>query len=302
MRRRRHITPLGLVSMAVLWFLFLSFACDMLPSMLQTTGETLGLFPTRTATPFITPTPEATATILQATIALLEPHTPTPAPTFAPVAGVSDPAAAEQTAIIAMELTALAQSSPTAPPPSPTETLPPTEPPTEPPPPPTEPPPPPPPPVRPVQPVVPVIPTPEPTETATEEVFFTATPEPTASPTPSPTFPPPGPPPPPSFNACQADTQEYAAPNYPVRILEVNKRTEVFALQNVSDASVSLQGWVMCSVNGSQRYDGFSSITLQPHETRRFVFPSGSIWANDERDDGSLYNDQGQLISYWFNF
>jgi hypothetical protein len=125
---------------------------------------------------------------------------------------------------------------------------------------------------------------------------------PTSTPAPpTPTFPPPAAAPPPSFNACQNDPNEYQAPNYPVRILWVNKETEVFALQNVSDAPVDLRGWVMCSVSDSQRYDAMN-VTLAPGEIKRFVFPGAAIWKNEERDDGALYNPQGQLISYWFNF
>jgi hypothetical protein len=125
---------------------------------------------------------------------------------------------------------------------------------------------------------------------------------PTSTPAPpTPTFPPPAEPPPPSFNACQSDPNEYQAPNYPVRILWVNKETEVFALQNVSDRPIDLRGWTMCSVSDSQRYDAMN-VTLAPTEIKRFVFPGAAIWKNEERDDGALYNPQGQLISYWFNF
>jgi hypothetical protein len=44
------------------------------------------------------------------------------------------------------------------------------------------------------------------------------------------------------------------------------------------------------------------NVTLAPTEIKRFVFPGAAIWKNEERDDGALYNPQGQLISYWFNF
>ncbi len=147
---------------------------------------------------------------------------------------------------------------------------------------------------------VPVQPSPvRPTFVPTAVIISTATTAPTA--TPSPTFPPPAPAPPPSFNACQADTDPYAAPNYPIRILYVNKETEVFLLQNVSDAPVNLDGWIMCSVNGSQRLERLP-VTLQPGELRELVFPGAAVWNNEERDDGALYNVQGQLISYWFDF
>jgi hypothetical protein len=124
---------------------------------------------------------------------------------------------------------------------------------------------------------------------------------PSPAPTITPTFPPPAPPPPPSYNACMADPNPYAAPNYPVRILEVNKETEVFALQNVGDVPIDLSGWVICSVNGVQQF-GQMNVTVQPGEIKRFVYPGAAVWDNNQRDDAALYNTQGQLISYWFNF
>lgn len=38
---------------------------------------------------------------------------------------------------------------------------------------------------------------------------------------------------------------------------------------------------------------------LAPGEERRFPGPSGSIWSNSDPDNGSLYNANGQLVSYW---
>lgn len=120
-------------------------------------------------------------------------------------------------------------------------------------------------------------------------------------PTITPTFPPPAPAPPPSFADCNADPNPNAAPNYPVRILAVDKRIEVFTLQNVSTSPINLDGWHMCSVNGIQQIETLP-ITLQPGEIRLLTFPGAAVWANDARDDGALYNSNGQLISYWFDF
>jgi hypothetical protein len=120
-------------------------------------------------------------------------------------------------------------------------------------------------------------------------------------PTITPTFPPPAPAPPPSFNACFADPNPEAAPNYPIRILSLDKETEVFALQNVSDTPVDLTGWTLCSVNGVQQHNGMN-VLIQPTEIKRFVYPGAAVWSNEERDDAALYNPQGQLISYWFDF
>jgi hypothetical protein len=102
----------------------------------------------------------------------------------------------------------------------------------------------------------------------------------------------------PSLNDCQPDPASSAVPNYPVRIYTVNKETEVFTLENVSPESVSLNGWVMCSIQGGEKFDRMN-VTLAPGETRRFVYPGAAIWNNDQLDDGALYNAQGQLVSYW---
>jgi hypothetical protein len=141
-------------------------------------------------------------------------------------------------------------------------------------------------------------PTSVPASPTSAPVSPTATSGPTATPTP--TFPPPADPPPPSFNGCQDEPNAAAAPDYPVRILDINKETEVFALQNVGTVPVDLGEWVMCSMNGSQELDRMRG-ALEPGQTRRFVFPGAGVWSNTQRDDGALYNARGQLISYWFD-
>jgi hypothetical protein len=158
---------------------------------------------------------------------------------------------------------------------------------------------------------VPVVPTAVPPTFTPAPVVPTAVPQsptpapptltPSPAPTITPTFPPPAPPPPPSYNACMADPNPYAAPNYPIRILDVDKETEVFSLQNVGDAPIDLSGWVICSVNGVQQFDQMN-VVIQPGEIKRFVYPGAAVWDNNQRDDAALYNTQGQLISYWFNF
>jgi hypothetical protein len=104
--------------------------------------------------------------------------------------------------------------------------------------------------------------------------------------------------PPPSFNNCQPDAASHVAPNYPVRIYLVDKRTEVFTLQNVSTQAVDLTGWMICSIQGNEQFSGMS-VTIAPEEMRSFVYPGAAIWNNNELDDAALYNAQGQLVSYW---
>jgi hypothetical protein len=104
--------------------------------------------------------------------------------------------------------------------------------------------------------------------------------------------------PPPSFNNCQADPHGPNAPNYPINIVTVDKRAEAVHLQNVSGEAVNLDGWIMCSIRGNQQHDGIGGV-IAPGETRVFYYTTGNIWNNSEKDDGALYNPQGQLVSYW---
>jgi hypothetical protein len=120
------------------------------------------------------------------------------------------------------------------------------------------------------------------------------TPRPTNTPTATPTLPPP------TFNNCQADPNPNAAPNYPVRIVSIDKVAEVVTLQNVSTSAVSLDGWHMCSITGNQEQQGIGG-TLAPGETKGFTNPGGPIWNNSTSDPGALYNQSGQLVSYWFD-
>lgn len=119
------------------------------------------------------------------------------------------------------------------------------------------------------------------------------------APQPQPPIPPPSAPQPPapSYNNCQADPNAGAAPNFPVKIIAIDKGAETVTLQNVSGEAVSLDGWIMCSIKGNQQHPVGGS--LAPGETRRFPGPAGTIWSNSDKDDGALYNAQGQLISYW---
>ena len=100
-----------------------------------------------------------------------------------------------------------------------------------------------------------------------------------------------------SYNNCQADPNAANAPNYPVKITGINKAAETVTLQNVSGEAVNLDGWHMCSIKGNQLHP--IGGPLAPGETKTFPGPAGNIWSNSERDDGALYNPQGQLISYW---
>jgi micrococcal nuclease len=104
--------------------------------------------------------------------------------------------------------------------------------------------------------------------------------------------------PPPSYNNCQADPNPSAAPDYPVRIVDIDKGAETVTLRNVTTGDrIDLSSWEMCSITGNQHHPIFG--TLAPGETRTFSGPAGFIWNNSSEDDGALYNGQGQLVSYW---
>ncbi|MGQ9826579.1 MAG: lamin tail domain-containing protein [Roseiflexus sp.] len=102
--------------------------------------------------------------------------------------------------------------------------------------------------------------------------------------------------PPPSFNACQEDPNADAAPHYPVQIVRIDKIDETVTLKNVSPDEIDLTGWRMCSIRGNQEHP-IGGI-LAPGEVRVFPGPVGNIWNNKERDDGALYNPNGQLVAY----
>jgi hypothetical protein len=140
-------------------------------------------------------------------------------------------------------------------------------------------------------------PAPAPTEPPSPVVMHqpTETPEPTPEPTPA--LPPPIQPlPPPSFNNCQADPNAAVAPNYPVYIVQIDESAETVTLKNVSPEDVDLTGWRMCSISGNQEHP--ISGALAAYEEKVFSGPAGNIWSNSERDDGALYNPDGQLVSY----
>lgn len=141
-------------------------------------------------------------------------------------------------------------------------------------------------------------PLPSPTHTAT----LPAAPSPTASATatatatipgstPTPTLPPA------AFVDCGTVSDPGSAPNYPVRIVDIDKAGETVTLQNVGPFAISLQGWRMCSVTGGQEH-GVSGVLLAGQARTIFTF-GGPIWNNSSSDPGALWNSSGQLVSYF---
>jgi len=147
------------------------------------------------------------------------------------------------------------------------------------------------------------------------ETLAPPTPTPPASPTPTPpTSPTPTPPtytahlplinkipavPPAIYDGCKSDPNPAGATNYPVRIVGVNKVTEVVTLQNVSDKTISLEDWNMCSLATHQDHDQIFG-AIAPGQIRSFSnIGTPNVWIDNQRNDGALYNAAGYLVSYW---
>lgn len=130
------------------------------------------------------------------------------------------------------------------------------------------------------------------TAKATQTIEPTNTLPPDLTPTNEPT------PNPPSYNSCQDDPYANQAPEYPIKIVGINKQAETVTLRNLSGQAIDLTDWTMCSIRGNQVHDGISG-TLGAGEQRTYPNNTGNIWNNIDQDNGALYNPQGQLISYW---
>src|SRR4051812_20592283 len=132
-----------------------------------------------------------------------------------------------------------------------------------------------------------IVPTPTYTPVPTPTPQPTTGPQPTATPTL----------PPPTYSNCQADPNPSAAPNYPVKITNINKVAETVTLKNVSASTIDLTGWQMCSITGNQHHP--IGGTLAPGASQTFPGPAANIWNNSAPDPGALYNPNGQLVSYF---
>jgi hypothetical protein len=132
-----------------------------------------------------------------------------------------------------------------------------------------------------------------PTRTPTATPTPTSGPTPTFGPTPTPTLPPP------TFNGCLSEPHPEAAPNYPIRIVAIDKVKELVTLTNVTTANIDLTLWYMCAMttHWSQGVGG----TLAPGQTYTYGPSNQDVWNDMQRDDGALYNTEGQLVSYWYD-
>ena len=104
-----------------------------------------------------------------------------------------------------------------------------------------------------------------------------------------------------AYAKCADNPDPAAAPNIPIRIVDILKSAmpEVVVLENVTDNSVDVTNFHMCSIRGDQEHVGIKGV-IPPNTTASFTYSgSGSIWNNNEQDDGALYSATGDLISYW---
>jgi beta-lactamase superfamily II metal-dependent hydrolase len=89
-----------------------------------------------------------------------------------------------------------------------------------------------------------------------------------------------------------------------VKIISVNKVSEIVTIRNEGAADVDMTGWVLVSVKGNQRYT-FPSYTLKAGKSVTVAsggasgdlfWTSANIWNNSESDPAELYDSQGILI------
>ncbi len=97
--------------------------------------------------------------------------------------------------------------------------------------------------------------------------------------------------------SCATSPDPAAARDNPIQIIAIDKDAETVTLLNVSAQAINLDGWLMCSLKGSQEHP--LSGSLAPGKSRVFPGSGDSIWSNSATDAGALYDPQGRLISYW---
>jgi hypothetical protein len=118
----------------------------------------------------------------------------------------------------------------------------------------------------------------------------TPAPEPTNTPAPSPQ---------PAGDLCSRQPAAADAPDTPLRLVEVTKKSEIVTLENVSSNDIDLSDWTLCSLTGGERHVGFDDVTIEAGDTRQLLHIGDRIWDTERGDDGALYDPDGNLISYW---
>ena len=99
-----------------------------------------------------------------------------------------------------------------------------------------------------------------------------------------------------STGDCPGDAT--AATNAPIAIVGLDKNAEMVTIRNVSDSSVALDGWWICSARAGQRHATLVG-SLAPGGELIIGRQAGRpIWDNDESDPAVLYDQTGRLVSF----
>lgn len=96
---------------------------------------------------------------------------------------------------------------------------------------------------------------------------------------------------------CEHDPAPIRWTDFPIKIVSIDKSQEFVKLKNITDTTINLDGWIMCSFRGGQQHPIGGEI--QPGEIKLFPNPNGNIWNNAEVDNGGLYNKRNEMVSYW---
>lgn len=121
-------------------------------------------------------------------------------------------------------------------------------------------------------------------------------PTPTIAPTPAPT-PTRGPEPEPFFGDCFSNPNPNRAPEFPVRILGIDRGSSFVALRNLSDSEVRLDGWTLCAVGSNAGWD-LTGRSIPASGVLQILRPQDPIWI--PRPLGAaLYDNTGKLIAYY---
>lgn len=89
-----------------------------------------------------------------------------------------------------------------------------------------------------------------------------------------------------------------------VDISKVDKVGELVTIKNSGTTDVNLQGWVLVSVTGNQRYTfpsytlkaGYSVIVASGSASGDLKWTTANVWNNSESDPAELYNSNGTLV------
>ncbi|XSG77292.1 hypothetical protein ACP8Y2_09820 [Herpetosiphon llansteffanensis] len=102
-------------------------------------------------------------------------------------------------------------------------------------------------------------------------------------------------------NICSLDPSPSIAENSPIRIVGINKIKEEITLRNISQNPVSINGWIVCSMNGDEQYKIPQGFNMNPNVILYLSLEGKDIWNDIERDDAALYDANGKIISYLIN-